>query len=163
MFGRHSFIRLQGLWYFLSFVQCAELQSHGFVLTTESTSLSLLLLTFLIAVGTIKGFFSTSWATEIRISTLSCLWLFFVMKGNQSSLDTSQEVSLQVYENSGRSEDLFSVNNVTVHGCREEEGTWAWIKQYCLQHRISHQAPWALKLAVAFVLLNFRYSTCHLS
>lgn len=47
------------------------------------------------------------------------------MKGNQSSLDTSQEVSLQVYESSGRAEDLFSGNNVTVHSCREEEGTWA--------------------------------------
>jgi len=47
------------------------------------------------------------------------------MKDNQNRLGTSQEVSLQVYENSGRAEDLLSINNVTVHSCREEEGIWA--------------------------------------
>lgn len=76
------------------------------------------------AVRTIQGF--SLCLETLRSEFPPCLVFvdFFIMKGNQSSLNTFQGENVHVYENSDGAEHVLSANKVSVYGCREREGTW---------------------------------------
>lgn len=83
-----------------------------------------MLLTFLTAVKTIQGFSLLLQTLRSEFPPCLVFGVFFIMKGNQSILNTFQGENLDFYENSDGAEDVLSANNVSVHGCRERKGTW---------------------------------------